>query len=266
MTQLLLTIDSRTLTYQMVPGPLTDLWLNLMYSVSDNLLTWHEFRQVDLQAPGSRSWAQHTLDQICARMAIRYQDLNDLHLQFQQQMEQEGYTDDWAKINDLVHQLEQPDSRHVARLRFYLDYQNNNTVLPLIPPELRPLWSHQAQSGDLRLGYHTVGKTLWHACKDQDVGVVRDRQLRPQETISTEMLFFWGRSDPKNNDDRQFLIGQWLSREGLTDCVDVTDPRHQYHGEPLLARLIDPDPRTVLTWITPHSQVEQFQIVPSSRG
>ena len=262
MTILQLTIDSRTLTYQVVPSALSRVWLEFMRGFGQ--LSWRKFEQASLIAQGTELVAQQALDHLCARMAIHYQDLNDLHLQFQQQMEQTQYTPEWARINDLVHQLEKPTNSDQATLRFYLDYGDRN--LPDIIPELRESWGHRAQSGDLCLGYHTIGKTLWHACRDQDLAVVRTGQLRPQTTISTEMLFFWGRTDPKNNADRTFLIGQWLAQHQLTDCVDLDNPLHQYHGEPLLARLIDPSPESVLTWITAHSQVEQFQILPLSRG
>ena len=153
MTILQLTIDSRILTYQMVPTALSRVWLEFMRGF--NQLSWREFEQVSLSARGIELVAQQALDQLCARMGIRYQDLNDLHLQFQQQMEQAQYTPEWARINDLVHQLEKPTNSDQATLRFYLDYGDRN--LPSIIPELRESWGHRAQSGDLCLGYHTIG-------------------------------------------------------------------------------------------------------------
>jgi hypothetical protein len=144
-------------------------------------------------------------------------------------------------------------------IKFYMDQPQE---LPQIPLALRPWWQHTVVTGDLRLGYHTIGKTLWHCCRDRDTGAVLQGLIRPQETISTELLMYFGPTETITNTDKHQQIQRWLRDHNLEDHVDLDDPRYQYHGQPLIARLIDPQPSEVLRWLRPYHRPQSLQIFP----
>jgi hypothetical protein len=256
MSLIQITIDGRVLTYKTPSTPLVKIWLDLMLRNRPGPAPiWTEFLQTNLQTQGSEQRARQTLE----KMGLADRDLNDLHLEFQQRTESGAMTREWQLINDLIHQAETAQRSQTACMKFYVDY---HTELPAITDSLRPLWAHSAQSGDLCLGYHTIGKTLWHCYQDRDTVVIDQGLLRPQQSVGTEIMLFWGPRDPRTNDQRHRAVKQWLASSGLLPRVDLDDPRHRYHGSPLLARLIDPSPESVLEWLDLDSQITHLQIIP----
>jgi hypothetical protein len=259
MSLIQITIDNHVLTYQVVDSALSRSWLSMMLAIGGPVPLWRSVNELHIRTPESQQLSQARLAEIVDRMGVRYRDLNDLHLQFQTACEQGQWTDDWAEINLLVHDLESRIHPRSATAKFYVDYDRE---LEPIDPELRDHWAHRAVSGDLCMGYHTIGKTLWHACHDDDPDVVRADQLRPQLTLNPELLLYWGHTLPLTNQVKHQQIRDWLAHNHLAAQVDLTDPVNQYHGEPLLARQLDPDPDSVLAWIKPWSQIQQFHIIP----
>jgi hypothetical protein len=249
MTQIAFTLADQRLQYQFVPTPLADLWLSLAQGGS-----WPKAHSVSVSLPQQHTELRTRLDSVCDQLALATRDLNQLHLLFHQSSEHT--TPLWAELNSIIHQLE-----HQQR---DLDYAWIKFSLPLqfepheIADDLRPFWSQLLCAGDLCLGYHTVGKTLWHCFWDDDPEPVRQGLLAPQQQLGPELLLRLGGRARSQRDQWPQLI-RWLQANDLEHCVDPRDPQHRYPGQPLLARLtttLSPDFLAALTMDTEPRDIE----------
>ena len=94
--------------------------------------------------------------------------------------------------------------------------------------------------GDLVLGYHTIGKNLWDCFKENDLNVVRNGLVRPQKTISSEVIlnFYKDLKVIDTISSRQERMKQWLESNNLMEFVDINLPENNIVRQPLLGRLI----------------------------
>jgi hypothetical protein len=108
-----------------------------------------------------------------------------------------------------------------------------------IPPELRNFWGHVPRSGELLLGYYTLGKTIADCVRDNDIDCVRSNGIRPQQYVSTEAMCLWS---PTPSITKRVLtvtqIAQWLKVNDLEQYVDLSLPENQYSGSPRLGKYI----------------------------
>lgn len=249
MTQITFQLLDQQLEYQFVRTRLADLWLIMAQSGS-----WPRAHSVSVSLPQPHTELRARLDSVCDQLALDTRDLNQLHLLFHQSSEHT--TPLWAELNKIIHQLE-----HQQR---DLDYAWIKFSLPLqfepheIADDLRPFWAHTLCAGDLCLGYHTVGKTLWHCFWDDDPEPVRQGLLAPQQQLSPELLLRIG-GQPRPIQAQWPRLLQWLRTHDLEQSVDPRDPQHRYPGQPLLARLttaLSPDFVSRLTLDTEPRDIE----------
>jgi hypothetical protein len=227
MARIRFTLEDQQLDYQFLDNELAGLWLNL--AAADG--SWPRAQSVAVALPQRRDQLVSQLDSVCLALGLESRDLNDLHLKFQQSG---SHCDPlWAHLNNTIHQLEhQGRDLGYAWIKFSLPIEFPRHE---IDPALRPYWAHTLSDGDLCLGYHTVGKTLWHCFWDDDPLPVRQGQLSPQMQLSSELLLrIGGRPRPLSTQWPRLLA--WLDYHDLTDCVNPWDPQHRYPGQPLLAR------------------------------
>jgi hypothetical protein len=261
-----------TLRYQIIDSPIADAWCNIVqgalseeyHRISDN--QWIQKAPTD------------TIDSLWERMKILVDELNTgnygqteyltmpakfdpsidhsellnyLHLQFHKFTEQkQEYSPDYTplpELNLIIHSVESVLQDGPMSCGFHLEWYYPPTAPRLVDIEdmnWYQLWTSTREFGDMTLGYHTVGKNLWMCYKDNDVDLVRSGMVRPQKTISSEVnLIFrshskqpWKDIPAKNN---EFVrMTEWLEKNNLTHCIDMTKPYNCAIGQPLLGKLM----------------------------
>jgi len=156
---------------------------------------------------------------------------------------------EWDLLNRRIHHLEEQERNLLnatpKKTGFncvVVDAETKLTVQQPIPPELRSHWAHMPRSGELFLGYYTIGKTIYNCFKDQDHECVRQGMVRQQQQVSTEALCYWGNYGSsfkpiwqrEANQTRHRQIAAWLAEHGLERYLDLDLPENQYHGMPRL--------------------------------
>lgn len=193
--------------------------------------------------------------------------LNQIHLRFHSLEEQGQQSDILGEINNRIHEIElEFTGRSYASVRagFFLAAENTANEIPVDTNDVRyqRYWNHIPRAGDLTLGYHTVGKNIYTAMLSDDQQLVRDRMIRPQKTVSTEVaITVASRADPRAAIYRRHSVQQWLQRHQLTEYIDMRRPENNLYGEPLLAELEHSvDLRSVLAgarFVTVELEIEQ---------
>jgi len=187
--------------------------------------------------------------------------LNYLHLQFHQ-FEEElrgkivGY-DPLQELNVEIHRIEAMLDRALdnsgliagdVSCGFFLHGSAHTApisgthTVPIDDMSLYQYWQHNTTFGDLLLGYHTVGKNLEHCWRDGDIDLVKTGMLRPQQTVSNEVvLAFRGNDVPSGAREWKKevdAIQQWVKDNDLAQYVDMSQPYHNISGRPLLGRIV----------------------------
>jgi hypothetical protein len=144
---------------------------------------------------------------------------------------------------------------------WHVPYDPLRTPPPLVDEGYRDLWRYCAQGGDLCLGMGTADQpTLWQHAQHDDPEAVRQGRVGYTQRLEPELSLHFGDKPHSHHLSREITVANWLSRNGLADRP-CQDPRQQYHGEPLIARLISHNHLAVSKRITAHSQVHSFQIL-----
>jgi len=149
---------------------------------------------------------------------------------------------EWDLLNRRIHKLEEQQRTiglaNYRRCGFNCVIADEETDLVeqrLIPPELRHFWGHVPRSGDLLLGYYTVGKTIYNCVKDNDLDCVRQGMVRPQREVSTENLCYWGNyGNTANMSSRHNQVLKWVRYNKLEEFIDLDLLENQFHGQPRL--------------------------------
>jgi hypothetical protein len=89
--------------------------------------------------------------------------------------------------------------------------------------------------GDLKLGYHTIGKNVFECCWNNDIEVVKKGLVRPQTTISSEVILDFKKNFPSS----QLLnyLQTWINDNNLKQYIDMESPENRIVRQPLLGRL-----------------------------
>lgn len=182
--------------------------------------------------------------------------LNYLHYQFhkfEEELEGKiiGY-DPLQELNVEIHRLEAMidkignNEQCLLSCGFFLhgDRMRSATggdyVVPIEDPELYKYWNYDDEFGDLVLGYHTVGKNIHHCWMDNDIELIRTGMIRPQQTISNEVVLLF-RGGPRvvgGVDGIVKKIHKWVEDNDLRQYVDMTQPYNNVAGRPLIGKIV----------------------------
>jgi len=251
--------DRVVLEFKLDTNPLVDIWLDCIRS---QVAIGQDLRRegIDLeylQGCSSFTSKESHAKALAAVELSRTQlglspdlDINALHLLFHQHYEDDHSVNlEWDLLNRRIHHLEEQERNLLKNTQKKTGF-NCVLVDPIagiteqrpIPPELRHYWSHMPRSGELFLGYYTIGKTIYNCFNDNDVECVKQGMVRQQQEVSTEFLCYWGNygssfnpiRQQQANLVRQQKIAEWLAQNKLEEYVDLAQPEYQYHGMPRL--------------------------------
>lgn len=234
----------QTLTFNIEHSPVSEVWCSLlgdsepsslqtvfprnkqfMRAKFDELLEWLDIIGIDFPRDINTVTREH---------------LNDLHKQFQLFEETaKGMTrrrEAFKQVNFLVHAVETMLVGSTAKHYAVWASESYNKRIE-ITDELRTCWSTATVSrpaGALYLGYATTGKNLRHAFNDNDVALVKENGLRPQQFITSEVSLL---CDPVMLLDSKFRLSQiqvWAKRNNLE--IDLNNPSNIYCDSPFLGQ------------------------------
>ena len=189
---------------------------------------------------------------------ITQQHLNQLHQnfhakeeQYKHQLPQQAH-DILQLINQFVHQMEQIMWSKTGNPTNYvvLDFGTLDTELKIQRPIdinerewFQERYYEQQNNTCLLLGYATLGKHLGHCVWTNDIDVVKDNMLRPQQYIYTQVLFtnqpnYVIKSKQEIDNINQYNLRnqqKWIDENHLNEYVDKNDPVHIYNTAPVVA-------------------------------
>jgi len=238
----------RALEFTLDRNPLVDLWLECVET--QFTVPWHVNHLQWCTSFTTEASLQRSLEDIeQSRTALdldRNLDINALHLLFHSYYEDQGNAADheWDLLNRRIHKLEEqqrtiglPGYQRCGFNCVIADEETNLVEQRPIPPELRHFWSHIPRSGDLLLGYYTLGKTIYNCVKDNDQDCVRQGMVRPQQQVSTENLCHFGSyAITANAGNRHTEVLKWVRYNKLEEFIDLALPENQFHGQPRLGQ------------------------------
>lgn len=170
--------------------------------------------------------------------------LNDLHEQFHR-FEEESRKhnhfsptrDALGQLNVLIHWVENAykmlSGTHINQFLTYYLHPNHFSPLNDSDYELARI---SLNFGDLMLGYGTTGKNLYHCYIDNDRKIVEDGLIRPQKTISTEVLAFFPLQDaaPSFEKEQNERFQNWCKEADVSKYgYDISEPQHRIGHIPL---------------------------------
>ena len=122
----------------------------------------------------------------------------------------------------------------------YASPTGGDFVVPIEDPSLYQYWNYDDAFGDLLLGYHTVGKNLQHCWHDNDQELIRRNFIRPQTTISCEVMmkFRSGARQVGGCEHALERIRQWVRDNDLDQYVDLSRPEYNIAGNPFLGHIV----------------------------
>lgn len=263
-----------TLKYRIVDTPVSHIWLDRVrwimqvhnYSVFENqwsntlpdrsevLDLWNKMRTL-IDETNSKKFvdvdfidAPETIDPTADNRKL----LNYLHHVFHMHIEKVGDThqtyNPLVHLNTTIHRLEKiitnlqnPDNILVNYSFFLHGYKNDSAIggdhtVPILDKQLYQYWNHCDEFGDLLLGYHTIGKNVHHCSIDNDIELVKSNGVRPQVTISNEVIlqFRKGKTDIPANLE---IVKKWVQDNNLGSYIDMSAPENCVVGLPLLGRI-----------------------------
>jgi hypothetical protein len=119
-------------------------------------------------------------------------------------------------------------------------HTGGDRTVPIEDQSLYEYFNYNSKFGDLQLGYHTVGKNICHCYKDGDIELVKKRMLRPQTTISTEVMLRFPRTTEFEDFDQQLPnLLSWVETNKLSEYVDMSLPINRVVSHPLLGEMAD---------------------------
>lgn len=269
MTTIILELDDCEFEYEPADTPVARIWVQQIRDLTEHTPVPGYCRKI------KNSWIKRSYadaDGLLARINLLLaqmdrqpisgtrDSLNRLHQEFQLSKSDDPHHREWHQLNLLIHEMEFVDHSQIrANLGCYAEY-GPELDRPLITPELRPYWGYYPQGGDLCLGYHTVGKDLGTAWRDQDEDIVRAHMIQPQERISPELVAYLGPMQPRFNPLVNAEIQKWLRSAGMGQHIDFNDPRYQYQGQPLLGKLIKSPSLADMMWLRDSHQIRAIRI------
>jgi len=227
-------------------NPLVDIWVDCVKAQFTrpwhiNHLSW--CRGFSTEETLAKSFADIELSRKALNLSSDL-DLNSLHLMFHKYSENNSTDYEWDLLNIRIHHLEQQIKnmksyqKQIAVLNCVIADKETNLVeqRPILD-NLREFWGYIPRSGDLTLGYYTLGKTIWNCVNDNDVECVRQNMVRPQIMVSTENLCRISKIHAPNdvaNESRHLIVKNWIRQNSLEDFIDLNLPENCFHGKPKL--------------------------------
>jgi len=240
-------LGPRALEFTLDRNPLVDLWLECVET--QFTVPWHVNHLQWCSSFATEATLTKALADIeLSRTALgldQHLDINALHLLFHSYYDDENPADlEWDLLNRRIHHLEE-QQRSMASPNFQragfncviADEESDLVEQRPIPDNLKHFWAHIPRSGDLLLGYYTLGKTIYNCVKDNDQDCVRQRMVRPQQMISTENLCGWsnaGMLKRATAGSRHTEVLKWVRYNKLEEFIDLSLPENQFHGQPRL--------------------------------
>src|SRR5210317_88145 len=153
----------------------------------------------------------------------------------------ENYSaDPLQQLNVDIHVMEsQVDSRESMEYGFFLVSQDEFKLYEITENSIYDYFNTPEKNGSLLLGYHTVGKNIFHCCLNNDVELVKAGLVRPQKTISTEVVLSFGASEDHSSDDLIAWVNDWLLENNLKDYIDMNEPMHRTPLRPILGAIVN---------------------------
>ena len=248
-------------SYNIIPSPITKLWEKCIISAIENDKNLTCFSHIDCG-----STYQNTLDQInyyCNKInkegiliikdvpklikECTQEFLNKLHKIFHMYTEKAHtlnlHNDTRTSLlvlNNLIHELDhmttdKETSFNLVKMHFEDDHIYDIALADSHYPYFNYIWEGM---GYLRLGYATLGKTL-HACYiENDIDVIKEKLVKPQTHVSTEVYLIF--EEKLNNDliAAEKHYHEWCTNNNVYAYgYDPEEPQHKYTGKPLLGKL-----------------------------
>ena len=251
-------------SYDIIPSPITELWAKATIPAIEHGLKLVYFSHIDCgNAP------QDILDQLIHQCNIVNTEgivaimdipeliedctrefLNSLHKTFhanyeQLCMAQENDTyditcDSLLNLNTLIHTLDDIIERDATFNMVKMNFVNDHLYEQYFSADLYPYFNYSmGVPGDLRLGYATLGKTL-HACYlENDIDVIKEKMVRPQIAITSEVYLIFDNTTEEYQKTTGAQLYQIWCRDNNVYAYgyDPLDPQHKYTGRPLLGKL-----------------------------
>ena len=155
------------------------------------------------------------------------------------------------EVNFLVHELENAlfAPKQAAFTVFYIG-EHNVSDRVILNSELRKMFIHTSMPNrvTLHVGYATIGKNLLHAAYDNDVELVKNGNIRPQLSLSTETIWHWNpinlvkttqaakdKHDKQTRAEWETKVKDFVVNNNLQDYVGWKDPIHYNSVQPCYA-------------------------------
>jgi hypothetical protein len=239
--------DPVALDYALDTNGLVDIWLDCVRTQFTRpwKINHHQWTKTFATA-ASVAQAKQDIEQTRQELELDLNlDTNSLHLLFHSHYE--SLTDKildhrWGRLNSNIHRLEEQQRSlndplgQRAGFGFVVTNKGTDlTELRAIPSHLRNHWFHVPKSGELLLGYYTLGKTIADCYRDNDLECVRKGLVRPQQTISTETVCLWGlKPGPIRRLPLVSEVTKWVKDNDLAQYIDLGLKENQYYGQPRL--------------------------------
>jgi hypothetical protein len=155
------------------------------------------------------------------------------------------------EVNFLVHELENAlfGRKQAAFTVFYIG-EHNISDRVVLNSELRKMFVSTSMPNrvTLHVGYATIGKNLLHAAYDNDVELVKNGNIRPQLSLSTETIWHWNpinlvkttqaekdKHDKQTRAEWETKVKDFVVNNNLQDYVGWKDPIHFNSVQPCYA-------------------------------
>lgn len=167
-------------------------------------------------------------------------ELDQLLFPFGREIRRQVYAA-FNQLNHSVHALEAlvNSGLETTYLVWHQEADMNDSYNIDITSEVRGCWESNAitqQPGALYVGYSTIGKNILHAYMDNDIQLVKQGLLRPQQFIDSEVILH---IDYYSFVSQQTIFAQiknWVANNQLESYVDLSLPEHQYFTQPYLGQ------------------------------
>ena len=267
--------QSAELEYEILDNPISRVWCNLVSThLADPRNTipyksqWFKDIYVNNVETRCRYWTElrtlviqlnDTVDFLDLPVPVEFEEinlsnpanaiLNFLHYEFHRLEEQGLKHPALGRLNMLIHETEElftagkinnliqyPRAGFYLQTPSFLNYIDFDTNVE----ENASYWNYIPNYGDLTIGYHTVGKNIYHCCVNDDVSLVKSDMVRPQKNISTETVLTFSKLPVTKERALEKMRGRvldWVSNNNLTQYIDMARPEHNLFGQPLIGRL-----------------------------
>lgn len=263
------------LRYRMLNNPVTHAWTSLMHEYyqagyrtfpASKVIT-NISRPRDPMNPFIKNACWNKIREIVTRLnykSVEFQDLrwvlksrlnqeafNQLHYQFHYKMEENKLFDPetnelLSSINTEIHRIENielSDANNLGMNYVSCSMPDTNLHLRPIKPEQRRFFCNSSVNnspGDIFLSYATLGKHLYEAYSGDDINLVREGGIRPQEQIKCTFTISANIRSDDNLELHCSQVQEWLKKHDAQHLINPRDPQHYFHIEPLIAQLVNP--------------------------